>query len=140
MKHTALIAALAMLTLTACDKKPAQEPFVPTPMSSGSGFLPAGHPPVNTEDQSATLSESPNAVQTQTATVVSTIDIPQFTYLEVRQDKQTRWLAASTIAAKKGDVIQFDNGATLENFNSKALDRTFASITFVNRASIVKGK
>jgi len=139
MKHTALVAALVMLTLTACDKKPSQEPFVPTPMSSSSGFLPAGHPPVNNDDQAMPVDESKIA-QTQKATVVSIIDIPQFTYLEVTQDNQTRWLAASTIAAKKGDVIQFDNGATMADFNSKALNRTFPSITFVNRASIVKGK
>ncbi len=139
MKHTALIAALVMLPLTACDKKPSQEPFVPTPMSPSSGFLPAGHPPMNNGDQALPVDETKIA-QTQKATVVSTIDIPQFTYLEGTQDNQTRWLAASTIAAKKGDVIQFDNGATMSDFNSKALDRTFPSITFVNRASIVKGK
>ena len=139
MKHTALLAALLMLTLSACDKKPAQEPFVPTPMSASSGFLPAGHPPMNSGDQAMPIDAS-KVAQTEKATVVSIIDIPQFTYLEVTQNNQTRWLAASTIAAKKGDVIQFDSGSTLENFNSKALDRTFPSITFVNRASIVKGK
>lgn len=140
MKHTALIAALVMLSLAACDKKPPQEPFVPTPMSPTSGFLPAGHPPMNSGDQAATLSDAPDIVQTEKATVVSTIDVPQFTYFEVTQNNQTRWLAASTIAAKQGDVIQFDSGSTMTDFNSKALDRTFPSITFVNRTSIVKGK
>jgi hypothetical protein len=77
---------------------------------------------------------------TQKATVISAIDVPQFTYLEVKQDNQTRWLAASTIAVKKGDIIQFDNGATMENFNSKILNRTFPSITFVNRVTVAQGK
>lgn len=138
MKHTALIPALLMLTLTACDKKPAQEPFVPTPMSSSS--LPAGHPPMNSGDQAAPLSGESEVVQAEKATVVSTIDVPQFTYLEVTQNNQTRWLAASTIAAKKGDVIRFDNGSTMTDFNSKALNRTFPSITFVNRATVSKEK
>lgn len=102
--------------------------------------LPAGHPPVNTDDQTTTLSGEPATVLTQKATVVSTIDIPQFTYLEVTQNKQTRWLAASTIAARKGDVIQFDNGSTMTNFNSKALNRSFPSITFVNRVTIKNKK
>ena len=140
MKHTALIPAIFMLALTACDKKPSQEPFVPTPVFESSDTLPAGHPPVNSADQTTMLSDAAKAVQTQTATVVSSIDIPQFTYLEVKQNKQTRWLTAATIAAKKGDVIQFDNGSTMENFSSKALNRTFPSITFVNRATIIKGK
>jgi len=138
MNRTTLFTVLAMLALSACDKKPTQEPFVPTPMSSSSGSLPAGHPPMGGADQ-AMPSNAP-ILQTQKATVVSTIDIPQFTYLEVKQNNQTRWLAASTLTAKKGDIVQFDEGSTMENFNSKALDRTFASITFVNRASIVKGK
>jgi hypothetical protein len=138
MKHTALFAASLTLILTACGKEPAQEPFVPTPMSSSS--LPAGHPPMNSGDQAATLSGESEVVQTEKATVVSTIDVPQFTYLEVTQDNQTRWLAASTIAAKKGDVIQFDGGSTMADFNSKALNRTFPSITFVNRATVIKEK
>lgn len=140
MKHAAIFTALAMLALTACDKKTEQEPFVPTPRSASSSFLPAGHPPVNSGDQPMPPSDTPKAVQTQKATVVSVIDIPQFSYIEVKQNQQKRWLAASTIAAKKGDVIEFDDGATLENFNSKVLNRTFDSITFVNNASIAKGK
>lgn len=139
MKRFTLITTLAMVALSACEKKPAQEPFVPTPITSSSPFLPPGHPPMNGADQTMPT-EPANVAQTQEAIVVSTIDIPQFTYLEVKQGKQTRWLAASAITAKKGDVVKFDEGATMKDFNSKALGRTFASITFVNRASIVKEK
>lgn len=138
MKYIALFAALIMLTLTACGKEPSEEPFVPTPMSSES--LPAGHPPMNSADQTATLSGESEVVQMENATVVSAIDVPQFTYLEVTQNNQTRWLAASTITAKKGDVIQFDSGSTMADFNSKALNRTFPSITFVNRATVIREK
>ena len=74
----------------------------------------------------------------QRAIVVSTKDIPQFTFIEVKQDGQTRWLAASTVAVKKGDVIAFDHGSTMENFTSKTLKRTFSSITFVIQVSVVK--
>lgn len=138
MKHTALITALALLALTACDKRPSQEPFVPAPVTSPS--LPPGHPPMDSGDQVTTLSGEPEVVQTETATVVSTIDVLEFTYLEVKQNKQTRWLASQTIAAKKGDVIQFDAGSTISNFHSKALNRSFPGMTFVDHATIVKGK
>lgn len=140
MKHTALITASVMLTLTACDNKPTEKPSVPDPVKSPSTALPPGHPPINNDAQTESPSQAPNVEQTQKATVVSTIDIPQFTYLEVKQNNQTKWLAASTIAAKKGDVIQFDHGETVKNFNSKTLMRTFPSITFVNRVTIIKGK
>jgi hypothetical protein len=139
MKHTALITAILMLTLTACDKKPSQEPFVPTPVFESSGTLPPGHPPVNSADQTTALSDAPEAAQPQTATVVSTIDIPQFTYIEVKQNNQTRWLAAATIAAKKGDIIQFDAGSTIPDFKSKILNRSFPGMTFVNNVTIKKG-
>ena len=139
MKHIALITAIFTLTLTACDKKPSQEPFVPTPVFESSGTLPAGHPPVNSAGQTTTLSDASEAGQSQTATVVSTIDIPQFTYIEVKQNDQTRWLAAATIGAKKGDIIEFDAGSTIPDFKSKTLDRTFPGMTFVNHATIKKG-
>jgi hypothetical protein len=135
MKHTALFTAIFVLTLSACDKKQSQEPFMPTPVFESSDTLPDGHPPVNSA-QTTTLSDAAKAAQTQSATVVSTIDIPQFTYIEVKQNNQTRWLAAATIAAKKGDIIEFDAGSTIPDFKSKTLDRSFPDMTFVNNATI----
>jgi hypothetical protein len=140
MKYTTLITAIFTLTLAACDKKPSQEPFIPTPVFESSGTLPAGHPPVNSEGQTTALSGAPAEGQTLTATVVSTIDIPQFTYIEVKHNNQTRWLAASTISVKKGDVIQFDSGSTIPDFKSKILNRSFPGMTFVNHVSIKKAK
>jgi len=138
MKRTAFISALVMLTLAACDKKPAEEPFVPTPVFSDRAFLPSGHPPVTANEPSSSI--APEVVHMEQATVVSIIDIPQFTYLEVNQNNQSRWLAASTIAVKKGDVVQFDSGATIIGFNSKILKRDFPNMTFVNNISINKEK
>jgi len=51
MKHAILVTAIFSLTLAACEKKPSQEPFVPTPVFESSGTLPPGHPPVNSADQ-----------------------------------------------------------------------------------------
>jgi len=140
MKYTKLTTAFFILSLNACDKKPSQEPFIPTPVFESSGTLPAGHPPVNSEGQTTAIPGAPEEGQTLTATVVSTIDIPQFTYIEVNHDNQTRWLAASTVAVKKGDVIQFDSGSTIPDFKSKILDRSFPGMTFVNHVTIKKGK
>lgn len=75
---------------------------------------------------------------TQKGKVVSTIDVPQYTYLEVSQDGKTRWLAGSTLAVKKGDTVQFDDGMEMQNFKSTTLNRTFPSITFVNRVEVSK--
>jgi hypothetical protein len=140
MKQTTLITVLVMFMLTACDKKPSEKPFVPDPVIPRTGALPPGHPPLNTNDQTTASTVTSQAEQTQKATVVSALNIPQFTYLQVTQNNQTRWLATKTIAAKKGDVILFDEGSTMTNFSSKTLNRTFPSITFVNNATIANGK
>jgi hypothetical protein len=138
MKQTAYIFALALLTLAGCGKEKVQEPYVTTPpQTEAMPPLPAGHPPVDDSGQLQTLTGETGIEQTQKATVISTINIPEFTYLEVKQNNQKRWLAASSIAAKKGDLIQFDNGSTISDFHSKKLDRTFSSMTFVNNAVIV---
>jgi hypothetical protein len=99
--------------------------------------VPSGHPPigVKSQDQGASDAQLP-----QKAKVLSTIDVPQYTYLEVSQNNKTTWLAAPTVAVKKGDVVRFDNGMTMTNFHSKSLNRTFPSILFVNTVVVTKDK
>ncbi len=137
MRNIGIIAALVMLTLTACNKKPSEQPFVPDPVIPSTGTLPAGHPQINSQDNS--MAAIPGTFQSQKGTVVSVINIPEFTYLEVSQDSQTHWIvAASIVNVKKGDTIEFDSGTTVKNFTSKTLNRTFPSIAFVNHVNIVK--
>lgn len=99
--------------------------------------LPAGHPPTTTKGAGAGLSD---AQLPQKARVLSSIDAAGYTYLEVTQNKQTKWLAGTQLAVKKGDVIRFDDGMVMTNFNSKSLKRTFPSVTFVNRVVVTKEK
>ena len=76
----------------------------------------------------------------QQGTVLSTINVPQYTYIEVRLGKDSRWLATTTVSVKKGDVIRFDDGMMMRNFYSKTLKRTFPSIAFVSRVEVGGGK
>jgi len=139
MRNLAIISTLLVFSLAACNKKPAEEPFVPDPVTPSSGGLPTGHPPINNSPANA-LADTSDVLQSQQGTIVSVINIPQFTYLEIKDDNGTRWIAASTVDAKTGDVVKFDKGSTMSNFNSKTLNRTFASITFANRLTVVTGK
>ncbi len=160
MKFKVLFATLFIVSLSACNKNPADEPFVPAgkPVDSGqrslnplydipmpdatgaSGELPPGHPAINNSEPETPRADAPNVDMIERATVISSISIPQFTYIEVKQGSATRWLAAAEIKVQKGDTIKFDEGSTMQNFNSKVLDRTFPSITFVNKVAIVAGK
>lgn len=77
---------------------------------------------------------------TQQGTVLSSINVPEYTYVEASQGKKTIWLAGPSVAVKKGDAIRFDAGMEMSNFYSKTLKRNFASIYFVNRIVVDSGK
>lgn len=83
---------------------------------------------------------APEAKLPQKGKVRNIIDVPQYTYLEVTQNKKNVWLAVSTVAVKKGDVIRFDDGMEMTNFHSKSLNRTFPNIFFVQRVVVTKEK
>jgi uncharacterized cupredoxin-like copper-binding protein len=76
----------------------------------------------------------------QSGTVLSTSNVPTYTYVEVSQGKKTMWLAALTTPVKKGDTVRFDNGMEMKNFHSKSLKRTFPSIFFVSKLVVDKKK
>lgn len=139
MKLSLIVTVLALLALAGCEKK-SDETVTSAPAISPSGTLPAGHPPVSSNNDAMSPSDGTDIELTEKATVVSTINVPQFTYLEISQDQKLRWLATSTVDAKKGNTIMFDSGSTMTNFNSNTLRRTFPSITFVNRVEVVRGK
>jgi hypothetical protein len=120
MKSFALLLALAVVS---------------TPVLAQS--LPPGHPPMGGATQGK---GAPAAQLPQKAKVLSTIDAAQYTYLEVTQNKKTIWLAGPKMVAKKGDVIRFDEGMVMTNFESKTLKRTFPSVTFVNRVVVTNEK
>jgi hypothetical protein len=139
MKYSSLLAALITLSLAACGQKTAETPAPQAPATAPSATLPAGHP-TGMAQTAPELSKTGQTAQlpplTQKAQVLSVINVTQFTYLEITQDNKTRWLATTTSAAKKGDTIQFDEGTLMSNFNSKILNRTFPSITFVGRVVV----
>lgn len=99
--------------------------------------LPPGHPRLTVKKQTQ---GAPAAQLPEKGKVLSVIDVPQYKYLEVTRNKRTFWIAGSTVAAKKGDVIRFDKGMVMGNFHSKTLNRDFPDISFVNQVVITKEK
>lgn len=107
------------------------------PAGAPAAVLPAGHPSVDMAKMDQAAAETQ---LTEKAQVLSVIEIPQYTFIEIAQGNKTRWLATISVAVKKGDTIRFDTGATMDNFNSRALHRKFQSITFVSRVVVDDGK
>ena len=99
--------------------------------------LPSGHPPMGAAKEGKAASD---AKLPQKGKVLSTVDAAGYTYLEVTQNKKTIWLAGPKMVAKKGDIVRFEDGMVMTNFESKTLKRTFPSVTFVNRMAVVNEK
>lgn len=120
MKLTPLALALAVVAASAFAQSP-----------------PAGHPPMGMakDGQGASMMQLP-----QKGKVLSSIDAAQYTYIEVAQNKKTVWLAGNKVSVKKGDIIRFDDGMVMTNFESKTLKRTFPSVTFVSQVVVTKEK
>jgi len=94
--------------------------------------LPAGHPPVNTNNPTpAAPSQLP-----QKGKALDVISVPQYTYVQVSQGKESIWIAGPAVQVKKGDTVHFDNGMVMKDFHSNSLDRTFPGILFVNQIAV----
>lgn len=99
--------------------------------------LPAGHPSNATP---MAMMPPPIPKLTQEGTVLSVINAPNYTYVEVKVGEKIKWIAAPTLTASKGNTILFDDGAAMGDFYSKTLNRTFPSITFVSNVGVCHTK
>ena len=70
---------------------------------------------------------------TGTGTVAETIDAGSYIYL--RLEEQDMWIATTPISVSEGDQVKFSGGMEMKDFYSKALNRTFESIFFVQNVS-----
>lgn len=77
----------------------------------------------------------------RTATVKEMQIAGSYVYLLVVEDGEEAWLATSPGFVKDikyGDVIEFRGDVEMQDFHSKALDRTFASLWFVAQIRVVQ--
>ncbi|MCC2681326.1 MAG: hypothetical protein K0S36_890 [Nitrosospira multiformis] len=69
--------------------------------------------------------------------VLSTLDAPGYTYMELANTEKRFWIAAPTMRVKVGDRVRFDQSLVMKNFNSKTHNRTFKEIIFANSATVI---
>lgn len=69
--------------------------------------------------------------------VLSTLDAPGYTYMELANTEKRFWVAAPTMRVKVGDRVRFDQSLVMKNFNSKTHNRTFKEIIFANSATVI---
>lgn len=72
--------------------------------------------------------------------VVTAMEAPGFNtmYLEIEANARRYWIAAASTDVRVGSVVRFfgDQAIVLENFESKALKRTFERIYFVSAITV----
>ena len=138
MKKTALVVlSIAALALAGCKDKPKTEvPAVPQ-----QGQMPAAHPgaaPGGDPHAGMKAQEIP-AGAGKKATVTQTMNSGGYTYVEAADEKGVKvWLALPEIKVAKGDKIEYPETPALANFQSKTLNKTFESISFIPGIRIVK--
>lgn len=72
-----------------------------------------------------------------TGEVLDVIQTNLYTYIEVVKGSGNLWLAASKSNVGVGDIISYPNGAELTKFISKSLNKTFDTISFIDKIQVV---
>jgi len=72
-------------------------------------------------------------------TVLETVDAGGYTYVRLDTGGGEIWAAGPKTAVRVGDRVELSPGATMTNFHSDSLDRTFASIQFVSAIRVGGG-
>ncbi len=63
-------------------------------------------------------------------TVLETMDAAGYTYVLLDTAEGQRWVATQQALVAVGDIVQTDQGAAMQDFNSPSLNRTFEVIYF----------
>lgn len=118
-----LVAALLLL---------APEAALPAP--------PPGHPSPGAAMQLIRPDAEHSAALRRTGVALDSIDANEYTYIEVDEAGKNYWIATARMKIMRGDLVQFAEGVTMEQFYSKLLKRTFQSVMFVDSVSTMPGR
>jgi hypothetical protein len=106
------------MTVTAGATEPLAKEAEPPPAAETSG-----HPPLPAQGNIA-------------GKVTQTMDVSQYTYVEVDTGDGLVWVAGPVTEVKVGDAVEVSGGIQMVNFRSTALDRTFDKIQLVSAIGV----
>jgi len=103
------------------------------------GELPVGHPTVKEVlDAKGEKTDQKSAPLPNTGIVVSTIHSNNYTYIELKNEQESIWLAAPRVDLIKDTRIRYGRGIAMVNFYSNRLKREFPEIYFVERVEVTE--
>jgi hypothetical protein len=112
--YVVLLAGLVWMAVTAGATEPIAEEVKPPPAAET-----AEHPPLPAQGSIA-------------GTVTQTMDVSQYTYLEIDTGNGLVWVAGPVTPVKVGDAVEVPSGIQMVKFHSTTLDRTFEKINLVS--------
>lgn len=66
-------------------------------------------------------------------TVTEIVDVPGYTYVQVKTVDGSVWVASPSVVVEEGDTVAFSTNMPMRDFYSKTLDREFSVLYFVDR-------
>lgn len=100
---------------------------------------PAGHPTPAQASDLLVPEKPPRAADLPNeGKVLDVIHASEFSYLEIARkgSKEKQWVAIQKSEIKVGSTVRYEDGATMSNFYSKLLKRTFPSVMFVDHLAV----
>ena len=100
---------------------------------------PAGHPAPARASDLLVPEKPPRAADLpNVGKVLEVIHADEFSYLEIARkgSKEKQWIAIQKTELKVGSTVRYEDGATMTNFYSKLLKRTFPSVMFVDHLAV----
>jgi hypothetical protein len=115
------VVLIGLALCAGCDKKPTEGvPLAAQPLASG---MPEGHPPIGGNMK-------PSEGKVVEGTVVETMDVSGYTYLQLETTGGKEWAAVPTATVKVGDKVAVEDAMPMNNFESPSLNRKFEKIYF----------
>lgn len=76
------------------------------------------------------VNPSPSAAKVVAGEVLEVQDVEGYTYLRLKTAQGETWAAVATAPVKKGAKVTIENATVMNNFQSKALKKTFDTVVF----------
>ncbi len=141
IKKISMSLAIAALLVTGCSDKPKEE--TTTTQESKAADTSTAQEPVKdlygVHPTDSTTQEGVQTVETKveagtkhTANVLETMNAANYTYAKVDEGGNIYWIAGPQAKIQVGDEISFIDQMVMEDFRSKALNKTFEYLVFAS--------
>jgi hypothetical protein len=112
----------------------------PAAFPGAAAGLPPGHGAAGAAPHGAATLPGTGGPQGTKGKVVETIDVANYTYVQVDDGKEKVWAAAPTFSVAVGDDVVVPPGSLMKDFHSTKLSRTFETIYFVDSIEVISRK